>query len=422
MSEVILGKKIAEKHVNKVSNRLSPFLGFGETIVLIVDAFNKKPLRDTLVVTTKRIICTYKDGSGELEWALDLDQVSRVAFEGSDMFVKTLDGDVLAVARISHLRDDEPLVRSAVSSLTRESIADEGGGVLDPSAKLQTGPRTKPKQVRDAVATIDTFLTDGEEMLFLEIEYNDFYCLTNQRMIHVSRSFKTKAEEQDVSVLVRAEVMKDGIKWLLVGADAQHQLFRLGEFNHEDSARWLASKFEEAYEHFRDPWRDEIRQFIDQVGLGYAFEQILPLLWPRFGDEVLLSAFGGGEDLIIFTSERAVVLPDLVVIPREDWTELIFATGRHEHYAFNGTLLETQIGMSLDSRVRDGRRYAKMQFIGNSQQAFNAAIPAITAALNELTSHGFPVVEGADWLEQTQSPPPPPRQGPTSFVGYSVEF
>lgn len=422
MSDFILGKKVAEKHVNKVVARMSPHLEFGEVIVLIVRASGTRPLRDTVVVTNKRIIAMYRDGSGDLEWAMNLDQIARIAFERSDLLIKGLDGEVINIARIDHFREDEPLLRNAVASLTSGDLESGGGGVLDPTANLQTGPRTKPKQVRDAVSKVDTFLTDGEEILFLEMIIGDVYCITNKRFLHVSGAFKAKAEEFDVSPLVRTEVMKEGIKWFLVGADAQHQLYKLGELTHEDSARWLASKFEEVFGHLRDPWRDQVRQFIDSVGLTYAFEPILPLLWPRFGDEVLLSAFGGGEDLIIFTSARAVVLPDLAVIPKEDWVELVFATGRHEHYSFDGRLLEIQIGMTLESRVRDGRRYGKLQYIGDSEQSFNAAIPHITATLNELANQGYPVVEGPDWLEQTQSPPPPPRQGPTSFVGYSVEF
>lgn len=422
MSEFILGKKIAEKHVNKVVERLGPHLQFGESIVVILRASGTRPLRDTLVITNKRMIIMYRDGQGDLEWSIDLDQVVRVAFERSDILVKDRDGETMNIGRLDHLREDEPLLRNAIASLTSGNIDSEGGGVLDPTARLETGPRTKPKQVRDSVARVDTYLLDDEEILFLELNYADVYCITNKRFIHVSGGFKAKAEEQDVTNLVRTEVLKEGIKWYLIGADAQHQMYRLGDFNHEDSARWLASKFEQAFDHFRDPWRDEIRSFIDSVGLTYAFEAILPLLWPRFENEVLLSAFGGGEDLIIFTSQRAVVLPDLAAVPREDWVELVFATGRHEHYSFNGSLLEVQIGMSLESRVRDGRRYSKLQYIGNSEQAFNAAIPSITATLAELANHGYPVIEGPDWVEQTQNPPPPPRQGPTSFVGYSVEF
>lgn len=422
MSDIFIGKKFNEKHLTQIQEKLSPHLVFGEVIVLVAHFISRK-LGDTLVVTNKRVLITFRHNQ-ELQFSLPLNEIKRVVIERSKLLIKTSTDEVIELGHISHLKEDEPVIRSTFGALA--STGTDSGprevGAMQTTADIQIGPRTKPKNLSSALSRVETFLEDGEFISYIESDGISVYAISNRRLLIVSGGFKTSGQEVRVDNLVRVEVNKHGTKYWLIGADANHEFVQIAQSLNENSMRWLAEKLEESFENFQDPWRDALRIFLANVGLDYAFEAIFPVMWPRQRSEDLLSAFGAGEDLIIFTSERAVVLPDLISINKSDWAELIFSVGRHEHYAFNGNLLQSQWGMSMDGRVSDGRRYSKLQYIGDSQQSYNQAIPTINQALQELASSGYPISEDVDWVEQTQNPPPQPSRGPTSFVGYSVEF
>lgn len=423
MSDILIGKKFNEKHLIQIQEKLTPHLAFGEVVVLVVHFFSQK-LGDTLVVTNQRVLVTYRDDK-ELQFLIPLSEINRVVIQKSQLLVKTSSDEVINLGFISHLKEDEPAIRSTFGALAgnnTESGLNESNA-MQTTSDIKIGPRTKPKSLSSALSRVETFLEDGEFIRLIEEDGTTVYAISNRRLLIASVGvFKTSVQEVRLENFVRVEVSKQGIKYWVIGANANHDYEKIAESLNENSMRWLAERLEGAFDNFQDPWRDTLRVFLGQVGLDSVFEEIFPVLWPRQGSEDLVSAFGAGEDLIIFTSERAVVLPDLVSIDKGDWTQLTFAVGRHEHYAFNGSLLQSQWGMSLDGQVSDGRRYSKLQYIGDSQQAYNQAIPTISQALQELGSAGYPIVEGPDWVEQTQNPPPPPSRGPTSFVGYSVEF
>lgn len=422
MSDILIGKKFNEKHLTDIKEKLAPHLAFGEVIVLVVHFISRK-MGDTLVVTNQRVLVTHRNRE-ELEYSLPLSEINRVIIERAKLLVRTSSDELINLGLISHLKEDEPAIRSTFGALT---VADtESGlgeiGAMQTTADIQIGPRTKPKNLSHALSRVETFLENGEFIRCIEEDGSTVYAISNKRLLIASGGFKTSGREVRVEGLVRIEVSKQGVKYWVVGANANHDYEQIAESLNENSMRWLAKKLEEAFANFQDPWRDTLRDFLGQVGLKSAFEAIFPVMWPQQGSENLISAFGAGEDLIIFTTERAVVLPDLVSIDKSQWAQLMFSVGRYEHYAFNGSLLQSQWGMSLDGQVSDGRRYSKLQHVGDSQQAYNQAIPTISQALQELGLAGYPIVEGADWVEQTQNPPPPPSRGPTSFVGYSVEF
>lgn len=419
MNDVLLGRKYSEKDLSRAMARLTPHLQFGEVPVCAVRARGGKPLIDTLMLTNQRIIAMYKRGNDQLEFAYPISDVRRLAFQDSALLIRTPDDEVLEICRVWHDREDIPLIRQAFSSIGGQ-IDGEAGIVRDPTEGLQRSPRTKEKAIHEGVKKVDTYLADDEQLLYALQDIADWYFITNRRLIVLTGIWKTQAKEMDLSDYIRVEVEQDGQKWLVAAADAQQEYALIGKLNKEDEARWLAAKLESAYPHMADTWRDDLRDFVDSIGLSYAFEAIFPMLWPPVEGEQLLSAFGGGEELLIFTTRRLVALPDLSAASIQDVVEIQFAVGRSEHYAYTGILLNSAIGMTCDVRLADGRRFHRVQFIGSTEQEYNAAIPSITRALNDLRQAGYPVTEGQEWVEQTQNPPP--RQGPTSFVGFSVEF
>lgn len=419
MGDVLLGKKFSEKDLAKAMAQLTPELQVGESPVCAVQAIGMRPPIDTLILTNQRIVTMYR-GRG-VDFRYPISDVRRLAFSGSKLIIRTPDDEVLEVCRVKHASDDAPLIRQVFSSIG--GLLDGSADIVrDPTASVTHSPRTKEKAMHEGLLKVDEFLEDGEQLLYALQDVNDWFFVTNRRLITITGIRKTQAQDMLLEDYVRVAVEQDRQKWLVAAADPQQQYALLAKLRHEDEARWLARSIEAAYPHMTDPWRDEIRGFVDSVGLSYALESILPLLWPRVAGEQLVSAFGGGEDLLIFTTRRLVALPDLVAVPLQDVVAAEFALGRSDHYSYSGQLVQAAFGMTAAIRVSDGRRFNRVQFIADSEQQFNAAIPSFTRALQDLSAAGYPVTEGQEWVEQTQSPPPPPRQGPTSFVGYSIEF
>lgn len=421
MTDVLLGKKFSDKDLGKTMDVLGQELAANEVVVCAVKAIGSRPLINTLVLTNRRLISLYRGRSGEVAFAIPLPDIRRLAFDRHKLLIKTSADETLEVCGLSHDREDGLLIRETFASMGAQLDGDKEI-VRNPVADVVASPRTKEKSLRDGLQKVDGYLHDGENVRFALEDIADWYFVTDQRLIVLTGIWKTNAQEMNFADYVRVEVEQDGVKWIVAAVDAQQNYALVGKLNHEHEARWLARCIEETQPHMADAWRDELRVFIDSVGLSYAFEAIFPLLWPGVEGEELLSAFGAGEDLVIFTTRRVAVLPDLVAVPLAHVAEVVFAYGRSEHYSYTGQLAQVAFGLTCNLRIVDGRRWQRVQFIGDSEQRFNQSIPTVTHALEQLRNSGYTLVEGDEWLEQTQSPPPVARQGPTSFVGFSVEF
>lgn len=419
-SRMAVGKKVNEKDVKKLSAAVAGKLRDGELPLLLVKISYAKPRRSLLLVTNERVLMPDESlgAAGRVD-SLDIRTVSRLNFDQRLICFQINGGSIIQAGNISHINEDEPVLRKFMSELIKSN--NPGGAVVvgDPSSRLEAGPRTKPKNIRSLVIQVDSELVEGEELLFLETNYPDTYIVTTKRILAVSsREVKTA----DFSELIRLDVRKEGIHWLVVGADSAHNFSLVAKLSHEDSARWLMGKMLTEFPQFRDPWLREVRMFIGGLALEYAFDAVLPNFWPQRDGESTIMAIGTGEDRMLFSSERTVVLPELKSFNKSDWAQIIWAPGEVNHYTYTGSLIRSRMCILLTAQTRDGRRYEKLQVVGESQQAYNSAIPAITESFRKLVASGYPVIEGDYWRDQTQAPPPAPTQNTTYYSGFSIDY
>jgi len=416
-----LGKKFSDKDLAKATECLQPELADGEELVCAVRAIGTRPAVDTLVMTNQRIITLYRNRGSAVEASYPIATIRRLAFDGSDVWLRTFSDEDYLVCRLSHGVEDSVLLRRAFTAVGEET--DPGSNVVrDPTANAQGSPRTKERALQQGLAKIDAYLTDGEILLYALEDIGDWYFITNKRLITLMGTWKVNAQELDLTQYVRIAVELDGNKWIVAAVDSHQNYALIGKLNREDEARWLARSIEMAYPQMSDPWRDYLQQFIDSLGLSYAFEAILPLLWPGIAGERLIWSFGSGEDHLIFTSRRLVVLPDLVAIPLESVRQAVFAAGREEHYYYDGNLEGVVYGLACEMHLVDGRQVTRLFPIGATEREFDGVIAQVNAALGELSSAGYPIVAGERWVQQTQSPPPSQRYATSYSMEFDVEF
>jgi hypothetical protein len=464
MNDIKLGHKFSTKHTQKAMNRLKPFLNDGETVLLITHFMAGRKGGDTLVVTNQRVLTVWRFTSREPEFACAIEEVSRISISGESVSLILQAGDSREIGKFTHGSKDDGLLRDSLPMLfeqvvqtvsakkkvfvaesdqvtvTAESLRPEPDGALrhpliaatepvaipqsmtasDPFENLEFGPKSKEKDWSYSVESVRSFMEEGEQALGVVGENNDWYIITDSRLLNATGILKKKCAEIDTSGFIRTFVQKQTIRWWIAGADKKNNYAKIAHFSDENRALWLASKLESCLPQFKDPWRDEIRKLLREVNLTYAFENIYPIMGDQVNSERTLGGLGSGEQIFLLTSERLIILPELISMSKGQIAEIEFASGRQDRLAQNGVLVRSEMKISVEVRAVDGRRYLKQGDMGESQEQYNNLIPRITAMKRQLRDCGYQVKDGADWVDTTQSVPPQ-QQSTMTYIGYSFD-
>jgi hypothetical protein len=462
MNDVKVGAKFAPKHIDKAMKRLQPFLQQGEEVTFLAHLVAGRKGGDTIVITNQRLITVWKFTTKEFEFSCPLEDIVRITFSGSRVTFDLANSEKREIGKLMHASSDEALIRAALPLLfnqtesqvsttkkvivpveeqvtyTAESVqpliyTDENeksqitAESTEPAANIQAnnpfeniefGPKTKEKDWLRYSNQVSTSMHEGERAFGVVGSNNDWYVVTNYRLLYVA-GIRRKITEIDLTSFNRTFVQKQTIRWWIAGADSKQNFSKIGHFSDESCANWLAHKIERSYPQFNDPWRDELRGLLRQLNLTYAFEGIYPILVNQISEEKTLGGLGVGENVILLTSERVVVLPELISVAKAEVSRIEFAVGRQEHSTWNGHLLKSAIKVSVEVYAVDGRRYGKLCDMGESQEQYNRIVPGITSMKQKLQASGYSVTDGPDWMESTQGPIP--QQQSSTFIGYSFD-